>query len=147
MSVVYKENTSKAEDIFLHFKSCDSRFYEDLSSRVHIKNYAAKLEKLAFRHEAWKDDQLIGLVAIYYNEESGVDFITNVSVSENYTKLGIASHLVKDCIRNARNAAIQLEVSKYNSPALKLYEKFQFICHNEDETSFHLRLQLDKVNS
>lgn len=130
MSIQYRHNISGTNDILLHLKKCDLQFVPVLSLTVDLVEYAAKIYEKAERFEAWADNELIGLIAAYFNDkENDTGFITNVSVNNNYLGKGIASILLTNCIdygRTKHYRSISLEVNKNNSKAINLYKKFQF---------------------
>ena len=126
----YKTNTATIANIVSHLKSCEESFFLDLESRVDIDEYSKKIKENAVLFEAWINDQLVGLLATYYNRiEDKTAYITNMSVSKKHQKMGIASMLMMQCIEYGltRNfETIQLEVSANNINALQLYSKFDF---------------------
>lgn len=143
----FKENLSSADQILTHLKACDPVFYKELSSRVDISEYSAKLSQKSFRHEAWDNDELVGLVAVYYNNDpKGFDFITDVSVVNSAAGQGVASKLLQSCIDKAKSggsAELKLEVEANNKAALSLYDKFGFVRKEATEVGLMLSLPLD----
>lgn len=94
------------------------------------------------RFETWHNDALVGLIAIYINENNFA-FITNVSVAEDYTGKKIASHLLDKCIAFAKEQKIEklkLEVHPENMPAIKFYEKYNFKNTKVNETTRFMEL-------
>ncbi|MBK8698425.1 MAG: GNAT family N-acetyltransferase [Saprospiraceae bacterium] len=81
--------------------------------------------------EAWKENSLVGLVAIYFNENADHSaYITNVSVLKSFMGSGIASELLGQCIGYAVSEnfmEIKLEVNKESSHAINLYRKYDFV--------------------
>ena len=137
--IIYKENTAKHDDIILHLKSCDMQFMEELFARVNPDQYVAKILTNASLHEAWHGDRLIGLLAVYKNDQ--YYFITNVSISQDFVKRGIASSLIEGCIKNRGQNEVRLEVSKTNDAAANLYKKFGFVEIRQDDKSNYLVLK------
>jgi ribosomal-protein-alanine N-acetyltransferase len=135
---------SKAE-IAAHLRICDDSFFPPLSSRVDIDGYAHKIIDKAQRYEAWVKGELAGLVAAYCNSpDQGAAFITSVSVLPSWQGKGIASRLMKDCIRKVRElgfSRIVLEVHASNFSAVLLYRKNGFTATSELE--LFLRMKLD----
>lgn len=130
MPVIYRTQTATAKNISAHLKCCDSTFIPTLSSRLDINEYAKKICKNAQTLEAWADDELIGLVAIYSNSPDRVTaFITSVSVLPKWQGRGIATQLLADCILRMQMmgfAHIELEVGPNNKTAVALYSKQGF---------------------
>jgi GNAT superfamily N-acetyltransferase len=102
-----------------HLRAVDAHFVPPLSSRVRLDAYAAKLHARAARFEAWDDTELVGLVAMYCNDESrGVAFISNVSVLKHWRGKGVADLLLKSAIAYAASqhvAFVELAVRRYEA--------------------------------
>lgn len=133
----FSVNKASAEQIASHLLCCDSDFLPLLSDRVVINDYAEKLEKYATRFEAWSGSLLIGLVAIYCNDEKKfLAHITNVSLLSTWRRCGIAQNLIGQCIqhakiKNMRNINLSVGVSNYS--AIDLYLKNGFSICSSDE--------------
>ncbi len=129
--VEYRLNTASASEIFEHLLYCDAGFLPQLSGRVEINDYAKKIVSKATQLEAWSGGTLIGFVAVYCNDqERRIAYITSVSVLPDWTGKGIASRLMKQCIKYAKALEmrqISLEVASDNTPAVRLYEKSGFV--------------------
>lgn len=137
---------SSERDVLSHLERCDIDFTPPLSTRLSLHDYAAKLVALARRVEAWQDDVLIGLAAIYCNAEAGGQaFISTVSVEEAARRQGLANRLVGEACnlaRNAHMAAVRLELHPTNLAALRLYQRHGFTVElgSADILSMHLTL-------
>ena len=96
--------------------------------------------------EAWGDDRLIGLIAAYLNaDDIRSAFITNISVTKEFTGKGIASRLLRNCIAHCTKNGyfvINLEVNRNNSRAIGFYEKHQFKQSGTREDNLVLTLNL-----
>lgn len=129
--VEYCLNKASEEQITDHLLRCDVDFVPPLSDRVELTDYAQKIASKATRFEAWLGGTLVGLVVAYCNEqETRIAYITNVSVTREWTGKGIAACLMKQCIEHVEAMGmrqITLEVAGDNMPAIKLYEKNGFI--------------------
>lgn len=78
--------------------------------------------------EAWADQKLIGMVAMYLNEQKH-GYITNVSVYTEYGGKGIAKQIFMNLMEYAKTnnvTEIELEVSAINLAAINLYKGFGF---------------------
>lgn len=145
LSISYKTKTASAKDILDHIYQCDDDFIISLINRLNIEEYVQKLINKAITFEAWYKNELIGLVATYYNDD--VDFkgyITSVSTIKSYTGKGIANILLKNCIEYAKSnnfIEIHLEVEKDNLKAISLYNKYGFSIIEESQT-YKMRLLL-----
>lgn len=126
----YALNRAGAADISTHLTRCDADFVPPLSTRVTISDYAGKIARCATRFEAWDSGTLIGLVAAYCNnQDTGIAYITSVSVLPHCSARGIASHLLRQCIEHAKASGMQqlnLEVASNNLRAIRLYTKCGF---------------------
>lgn len=147
MKVRFDRNLSSAEDIRRHLTACSPSFVPPLDSRVAIPDYAAKLALRAERFEAWTDDRVVGLVALYCprvpRPESGDAFVSNVSVLPAFTRGGIARHLLLEAIAYARRCSggIVLEVD-HRAAALRLYRACDFVTVASHGGTLTLRLDL-----
>lgn len=130
LNIIYKVNSASEGEIFSHLNNCDVNYIPPLSKSVNIEEYSKKIFEKAYRFEAWLDEILVGLVAIYLNDKVNFrGYITNVSVLKEYTGLGIASKLLVnsvDCAKKMNFNEILLEVNKYNTLAIILYNKLKF---------------------
>jgi ribosomal protein S18 acetylase RimI-like enzyme len=127
----YRIGTATSEEIARHLKACAESFDPPLHTYVEIENYARKIHDNSITFEAWIGNELVGLIATYYNDtEHKTGFITDTSVIEGYRCHGIAAHLMKQVIKyGIKQDFIQLnlEVGEDNLPARKLYEDNDFI--------------------
>jgi ribosomal-protein-alanine N-acetyltransferase len=142
--ITYKTKIASEEEIYLHLIECSSNFIPDLRETVDVKEYARKIHQNATTFEAWGNNRLVGLVAVYLNDfEARSAYITNVSVTREYLGLGVASILLKMSILQARTnnfSTIILEVNIANLPAVKLYEKYGFTMVEKKGTSLIMKL-------
>lgn len=126
----YKTKTATEEQICLHLKECDNDFVAYLAKRINIEEYSTKLFEKSITFEAWNNNNLVGLIAGYFNDmENKMAYITNVSIIKSYTRKGIASELLNRCITYAEQHGfkeIMLEVLKDNKAATGLYLKNGF---------------------
>lgn len=128
--VIYKVNHATHHDILLHLRECSDSFIPPLEYRADINTYASKIESLADTIEAWAKGDLIGLIAVYCNDlENRQAYITSVSIKKNFIGKGIASKLLKMCIKHVKDAdfiEISLDVHEKNYQAIVLYERNGF---------------------
>jgi ribosomal protein S18 acetylase RimI-like enzyme len=125
----FLRNCSQADDIREHLFACDSAFSPLLSSRVFIPDYAAQLFARAERFEAWAGPRLIGLVAVYCNDQGRREaFVSSVSVSVDWARRGIARRLLQEAIAEIRDRGfgrLALSVDR-SALALRLYRGLGF---------------------
>lgn len=132
-----------------HLREVDAHFVPPLSSRVRLDAYAAKLHARAARFEAWDDTELVGLVAMYCNDESrGVAFISNVSVLKNWRGRGVADLLLKSAIAYAASqhvAFVELEVDARNAPAVRRYKALGFESSGDAAERMQMSLRVGQL--
>lgn len=127
-----------------HLNRCAKNFTPILSDYVNINDYSRKIIQNATRIEAYHDDILVGLIAIYIDITNKISFITNVSVLEEYTGKGVATILIKKAIQiNALKKIdlIRLKVDSENLKAISFYKKigFQKESINENKLTMYLK--------
>jgi ribosomal-protein-alanine N-acetyltransferase len=130
-NIHYRVKTATENEIYIHLIACNDLFIPPLTQRINVSEYSQKIFEKSSTFEAWSDQFLVGLIAIYLNVD-GSAFITNVSVLKDYGGYGIASRMLEMCIDHARKylyREITLEVNNYNNVAIHLYEKFGFTVH------------------
>lgn len=128
-NITYKTKTATENDIHVHLNNCNDSFVPPLNTRINLTDYSKKIYDNAITFEAWNDQELIGLIASYFNKENDFGFITNVSIIKEHMGAGIASKLLKMCMAYAKNhhyKNIKLEVIKDNIPAINFYKKYNF---------------------
>lgn len=126
----FSVNIVTEEQLFKHLNECKNNFIPALQETVDISNYSKKIREHAITFEAWKDNKFKGCLAAYFNDKrSKRAYITNVSISEDCYGYGVASELVKMCIKYAKQknfSEVRLHVNMRNNSALRLYKKFNF---------------------
>lgn len=129
--IKYSQGTASEMQVASHLTSCDSLFVPPLSQKLGIKDYAKKIVENSVTFEAWSRNELVGLVAAYFNnKEEKESYITNVSVVKDFGGQGIANTLLTNCIGYAiqnKFVSIALEVNKESKGAVALYMKNNFI--------------------
>ncbi len=146
VELIYKIGTATAKEILAHLKECNNNFQPSLAKRVDVDEYSQKIFESAMTFEAWSGNFLVGLVAAYFNKDLNYCvYITNVSVLENFMRLGIASRLLMECVGYAIKEnfrGIKLEVHSENSRAIDLYRKFNFTLEGINEDFLRMELIL-----
>lgn len=127
----YTKNKSDCVDIEKHMRQCSGLFNPPLASYVNIYDYATKIRSNAVTFEAWKNDELIGLIACYLNNYETLDgYVTNISTLQEHQGRGIASILLNKAIEAALDEnfkTLSLEVEVENKKAIDLYRKAGFV--------------------
>lgn len=142
----YSANTASLSQIIALFQNCI--FDPPLDSYINVNDYTAKILKFAQRFECWHGDALVGLVAMYANDQASRSaFITMVSVANNFGGKGIASSLLGQAIGFAEKEnynQVALEVFSGNLKAIRLYEKLGFKrVPGEGEVKIRMEKQLE----
>lgn len=131
MKFSFTINQSNIHTIYEHLIENNDFFVPTLSVRVNINEYVQKLYNFSERFEAWDDSRskLIGLLAIYLNNNTECCFISNISVSKEYQRKAIATKLINMAIKKAKSRhfkKIQLEVDTSNVHAIDFYKHIGF---------------------
>ncbi len=147
----YKINVSAIDDIMSHLLDCDKDFQPKLSSYVNINEYSKKIFSNAMRFEAWYKHKLIGLVAVYFNNESNKKaYITNVSLNSEFYDNGIGKVLLKFAINHGwkkQFETIMLSVYKNNQRSIDLYYNLGFVLNSSNEKQHSLALSYKNYNT
>ena len=149
-TVNYKMNKATLAEIENHLTECSEQFIPILSSYVDLHIYSSKIANNATTFEAWCENYLVGLVAIYYNVEAKNVFITNVSVVSSYQGKSIAGKLLDICFNLSRDLLytnVSLDVNKLNIKAISFYKRKGFcVVKSIDNISSLLRMNLSLLN-
>ena len=128
-NIVYKINNSTLEYIKKHLNNCSDSFVPSLESYVDISKYSQKIFNFGIKFEAYKDNNLIGLIALYVDNQEKTSFITNVSVDPNFQGNKVAENLLLSCVgylKENNYLEITLHVNKNNTKAINFYKKHNF---------------------
>jgi len=139
-------NRATKEEIEAHLVLCDDTFMPPLSKRVQISDYADKISTNALRFEAWTENLLVGLLAVYCNDTSnGFAYITSVSILPEFQGRRIASQLIRqgiDYLRVSGFEVLELEVDRGHGKAVRLYEEHGFIARRTTGRNLVMNLNL-----
>ena len=148
MTIEYHVNKATESQIEEHLKLCEANFKPPLSDRVELQGYSKKIADKAVRFEAWEENVLIALIASYCNDnENRSAFITSVSVLKEMQGRGLASKLMKQCIKHIKSLGLEqvtLEVGNENANAIAFYEKHSFIVSRVEDKTSYMQLNLLK---
>lgn len=143
--VEFSLSKATRKDVLNHLRACNAEFSPPLSSRVDLVEYAEKIFTKAVRFEAWAGTTLVGLLAIYVNNDNHMAFVTNVSVLADVKHRGIATTLGLQAIHYAKNNAVNsiaLEVSEDNTDAINLYKKLGFTIEKKASPTLTMHIHL-----
>src|SRR5436190_21860381 len=94
-TIIYKTGTASFSAVFTHLAKCNNDFVPPLSNKVDLELYSKKIAENSVTFEAWINDELVGLIAAYFNDlKQETGYITNVSTIKEYSGKGIASQLL-----------------------------------------------------
>ena len=128
--IKYSHNTVKEIDVYRFLSICDTLFSPILSEVVNIKAYANKLYNYADFFEAKDNDNLIGLLTIYLNnEEKRTGYISTLCIEAKYQGIGIARKLMSQVINYSGQISfnfLELEVYNSNKEAFNFYKSIGF---------------------
>ncbi|GHT33459.1 hypothetical protein AGMMS49574_19180 [Bacteroidia bacterium] len=138
-NIEYKCKTVSHEILLDFFRQHFHEFIPPLDTMVCIEEYVKKLFDYSVIVEAWHEQKLIGLIAVYCNNQKTKGaYISSVIVSKNYINNGVASSLLSLIIQYVKERGFQyiiLEVNKENYPAYQLYLKSGFFKIEEKENT------------
>ena len=148
MTIEYHVNKATEIQIEEHLKLCEANFKPPLSDRVELQGYSKKIADKAVRFEAWEENVLIALIASYCNDnENRSAFITSVSVLKEMQGKGLASKLMKQCIKYIKSIGLEkaiLEVGNENANAIAFYGKHSFMVSRIQDKTSYMQLNLLK---
>ena len=138
-----KVKTASCNEIIMILEKCSIEFKTQLNINVDIKKYGKKIFDFAITFEFWDKNELVGLVAAYFNNNIvKVGFITSVCVRKEYQNCGLATILLNDVINYAEKnnyLKIKLEVYLENIKAISLYKKLGFKIIEETDKNFTMK--------
>lgn len=129
LSSKIQKNQSTLNDIESHLYRCNKLFKPELIEYVDIKSYSKKLFNKSTRYEVWNTNNLIALLAVYFNQESQTTYISNFSVENEFQGKFLAKRLFEVLMEESKNRGstkILLEVFSQNTKAIRFYDKMGF---------------------
>lgn len=129
-----------ANNIYGFLTKCDTQFSPFLSSRVNLIEYSEKLFLNSTIIHTKENNEIIGIVAFYANNNSLEHaFISLFCVLEQYKGNGIGDRLMNECItliKTKNFKSIKLEVDTENQKAISFYTKFGFHVEEQNQRSY-----------
>ena len=146
-NINYTINSSTKAELLSFLTAIDNLYVPPLRNYQSLELYSIKLFSKATLFEAYMENVLVALIAVYLNDLSKKEgFITLVGVLPQYQKQGIASELLKKSINYAQQIGmnkIQLNVQKTNNLAISLYKKYGFTIIAETPQDYVMSLMLN----
>ena len=100
---------------------------ECFSNPWSFESLNAELSKVGACFYVAEEDEAMGYIGFNMVLDEG--YIANLAVKKIYRRQGVAEKLLSRVIETAKDnnlSFVSLEVRESNTPAIKLYEKFQF---------------------
>ena len=134
--IKYSVCTVDTKQIYNFLVENDNAFNPAFSTNVDLKKYSEKLYNNAKLYEAWDNDSLVGLLAVYINTPEKKAFIPYICVKRS----GIGTSLFSFFLSNLCNCdCVELEVRKNNLKAIGFYKKMGFVMVSENNEKSQLR--------
>jgi len=140
--------TNKNSDAIYKYLNDNSEiFIPPLTPRLNLKEYSHKIMLNAIQFWVINDNHEIGFAACYFNNgDSGIGFVTTISVKSNFRGLGLGALLLNSIVSYGSEhgfSQIQLEVFRENTSALKFYLKFGFEFLEQNDSKILLNYKFD----
>lgn len=157
MAKVYVDNVQDEFKIFDILQAISDRFDEDLFlDEKRLKEYAHKLYKKGNVLGAYYDNQLVGVLAYYYNDESveQMGYVPILAlVSEIYEKMFIRAKAMSALLFRAREEmmekgakCVRVEVKNDNTNAIEIYERLGAVIEGPaSDKSIYMRFEWDDI--
>jgi len=145
IEIIYHKNTSSYQEILHHLSEVETSFIPILSETVSLYEYAEKLFNKSIRYECWNKKRLIGLIAIYRNDNENIGYITNVSVVEEFSGNKIATKLMIDVLNYSKEhglSRLDLHVNEANNRAISFYKLFGFKLRSLNSSKLLMSLEI-----
>lgn len=140
--LVYTFNRSSQFELFEFLKGNDDAFYPLFSQSVNLDEYSLKLHNKADRYECWSGDELIGLLAVYTNQETNTAYIPYLCVTHKMSSLGIAHKLLSHFLESTNAFKVILECRRNNERAFAFYLKNGFVISDVAQEKYQMILHL-----
>lgn len=142
-AISYTADLATIDDLRTHLAACDASFIPPLGQRQNLQSYGEKLLTHASRFEAWEDEHLVGLVAVYCNDAARkAAHITNVSVAPGFVRRGIARHLMRSALIRTSElgfSSVTLEVNERANAALAFYSSMHFAAVGKKDSTITMQ--------
>jgi ribosomal protein S18 acetylase RimI-like enzyme len=144
--VTYCRTKLSEEKIFNYLSENDCIFKPKLSTRTNIGEFSKKLHKNAIHFCAFDGQNLVGLIACYFNDPDGESgFISSVSVKMDYQGIGIIKELLSLVVNYGKQnkfSFLGLEVRVENDAAKNIYKKAGFYETGSNDNFISMKLNL-----
>lgn len=147
----FKINKIDLESIHSYLINRNNDFTPPLSEKLDIYEFASKMFKYANIYTVSYQDSIVGMTGCYANNFKTLEaYITNTSIHPSYYGTGLASELMKFCIKDISSKgfkSIKLEVHKDNARAINFYKKmgFEILEDYSKTSSFFMAINLIEI--
>lgn len=135
----FKISCSSEEQLTQFVKSNFIQFPLDFRKMCETTQYTHKLYTKALHFECWEDDELIGLLCAYVNDEGHFAYVPYLCISVKAHNKGIASRLLEQIYSLKGINYVELEVRISNKSAYNLYRKKGFTEISRNKEKIQLR--------
>lgn len=136
---MHSRNNSGYNHILNHIEANRESIFLGFKEIPDISQLSLKISKFAERFEYWNKNELIGLVACYYNDkETLTGYITIASVASGFRNRGLGGELMIETLQYGSEMGfkrVRLEVYVQNHNALAFYRKSGFVIETQKENS------------
>lgn len=144
--IVYKQSSLTKDSLVFFLDKISEEYTPPLRTVVCLSDYAEKILQNGVIFEAWEGNNLIGIVAGYFNDiQNSFAFITLVYVIPERRKNNIGVHLMNNAISFAKERHLNnmhLSVKVDNSRAQTFYKKLGFYIIGQSVDSYNMRKEL-----
>lgn len=121
----------------------DDEFATPLSHRVNLESYSEKLAANAWHCFAVANDQDVGHLAFYVDDEKRTAFVSSVAVNAAFQRQGVGAAMLDSVVKRCRTSSIKrisLEVSSTATGASEFYQCLGFTKTSSSEATTLIRM-------
>lgn len=150
-TISIKKTSLNPEILVTYFQNNHAIFEPPLDRRVSIEDYANKLCQHAEFFCLKKNDNILGMMACYINDDKDeIAFISSISIIKDFQNQGLGGKLLNtgiEYIKRLNYKKIRLQVYSLNNKAITFYKKHGFIkIDNEQKGNDFFLFELDLNN-
>ena len=128
------------EEIANYLKLNDNDYFQKLSNRIDIDDYAKKLHQKSLHFTLYEKDKLVGFSPCYFdNKIKNTGYVSSLTIRDGYRGFGLGGRLLMHIKAYAKKSSfIDIKVSVHcdNKISINFYKKNTFeIFEQNDETN------------
>ena len=135
----YKVSFSSESQFEKFVRANYSQFDPSFQEMSESTYYCHKLYTKSTIYECWEDNDLVGVLCVYVNNEKKFAYIPYLCISSQFTQKGIASKLLHNIFLLKGIDRIELEVRIKNQSAYNLYIKNGFLEIGRNQEKIQLK--------